>query len=96
MNKKDFVDVISDETGLTKKDVDIVLTSFFDNVTKALSNDDKAVISNFGTLEAYRLPPHDIFSPYDGKTIKGVSDVRFKFKASSNLKETIRNAQDNK
>lgn len=93
MNKKDYVDKINEETGITKKDADIVLTKFFELVTKSLGEGDKAVVSGFGTFETSVSAPHTIFSPYDGKTLKDVSDVRIKFKASSNLKDEIRNAQ---
>lgn len=94
MNKKEYVDLISAKTGLTKKDVETVLSTFFEEVCNTLCQGDKCVISNFGTLEVSRPEPHDIFSPHDGKTLSSVREVRFKFKASANLKDMIREGDE--
>ena len=91
MNKKDFIDNVSLKTSLTKKEVKLVIDTFLDDVCDCLANGDKVVLSNFGVLDVNKVATRDIFSPYDGKTLKAVESFRIHFRSSDYLKEKVRN-----
>ena len=91
MNKKDFIDLVSEKTNLTKKDVKLVIDTFLDDVCYCLAKGDKVVLSNFGVLDVNKVATRDIFSPYDGKTLKAVESFRIHFRSSDYLKEKVKN-----
>lgn len=91
MNKKEFIDVVSSKTNMTKKDVKLVVDTFLDEVCDCLASGDKVVLSNFGVLDVNKVATRDIFSPYDGKTLKAVESFRIHFRSSDYLKEKLKN-----
>jgi DNA-binding protein HU-beta len=86
MNKNDYINRISEELELTKKDVGNVINKLFDLMKEDLKNNDKIMISNFGTFETAKTKPFNVYSPYDGKLIENVSQVRVHFKSSNYIK----------
>lgn len=50
MNKKELIDRVVDETGLAKKDVQLVTESFLLAISDALANDEEVKILGFGTF----------------------------------------------
>ncbi len=51
MNKSELIGVITDKTGLKKKDVDAVVNCFIDTVEEALVKGDKVQLIGFGSFE---------------------------------------------
>ena len=90
MNKNDIVNIISQNTDLTKKDISIVIDLFLEEIMNALVNGDKIVLTNFGTFEKSITKAIDIYSPYDGKLIKNVQQSRIRFKSSTNFKNKLK------
>lgn len=89
MNKVDYVNKISESLGLTKKDVSLVIDSLFDFMKEDLKHSNKVMITNFGSFETAKTKPFDVYSPYDGKLIEGVSQIRVHFKSSNALKKYL-------
>lgn len=55
MNKADLIDVIAEESGITKTQANAALDSFTNAVTKTLKNGGKVTLVGFGTfLLSYR------------------------------------------
>ena len=52
MNKGELIDAIAEQTGKTKKDIEIVLSATFDCIQEAVASDDKVTIVGFGSFEA--------------------------------------------
>ena len=50
MKKADLVTIISDKTGVTKKDSAIMVDLVFSEITKALAEGDKVSLVGFGTF----------------------------------------------
>ncbi len=89
MNKNDYINRISNNLGLTKKDVGSIITELFELMKEDLKNDEKVMITNFGTFETTKTKPFNVYSPYDGKLIENISQVRVHFKSSSSLKKYL-------
>ncbi len=90
MNKKELIDIVSSKTENTKKNTALIIDAFLSEISECLKNDEKVVLSNFGTFEKSKTKAMDIYSPYDGKLIKDVVQTRIHFKSSSNLTEKIK------
>ena len=50
MKKADLVTIVSDKTGITKKDSAVMIDLVFSEITKALSEGDKVSLVGFGTF----------------------------------------------
>ena len=89
MNKVDYVNRISENLQLTKKDVGNVINELFELMKEDLKNNEKIMITNFGTFETAKTKPFNVYSPYDGKLIENISQVRVHFKSSTSLKNYL-------
>lgn len=90
MNKDDLINIVKDKSGSTKKEIKNIIDLFLDEVINSLVDGDKVVLSNFGTFEKSVTKSIDIYSPYDGKLLKDVPQIRIRFKSSSNLKNKLK------
>ena len=70
MNKTDLVNVVASETGLTKKDVDAVVSATVNAITAALKGGDKVQLIGFGTFEVKATAEREGRNPKTGETIK--------------------------
>ncbi len=52
MNKSELVDAIAQQTSLTKKDIDTVVSTFTETVMDAIASGEKVTLVGFGTFEA--------------------------------------------
>ena len=51
MNKSELVKAISERSGITQKDVDVILKSYIEVITEALKNEDKVALPGFCSYE---------------------------------------------
>lgn len=91
MIKKDYIGRIYDKGIANKKEITDIVNELFIMMADDIKKGEKITISNFGTFEVKTSKPRDIYSPYDGKLIKGVGGRRISFKASPNLKDNNEN-----
>lgn len=89
MNKTELIAVISEETGLGKKDAEKALDAFTDTVSKALAAGDKVQLVGFGTFETVKRAAREGRNPQTGKTVKIAASVAPKFKAGKVLKDIV-------
>lgn len=89
MNKVDYVNLISQKLGYTKKDVKIILDELFENMKQDLKNGEKISINNFGTFEIGITKAFESCSPKDGSLITIPSQKRVHFKSSENFKNYL-------
>ena len=89
MNKTNLVDVVASETGLTKKDVDAVVTATLGAITSALKEGDKVQLIGFGTFEVKASAEREGRNPKTGETIKIAASKKPAFSASKVLKDEV-------
>ena len=63
MDKNELIEKIAGNTGLTKKDVGIVINTFIVTVTKALVEGSKVQLLGFGVLERAKETPEKSVIP---------------------------------
>ena len=89
MNKSELIAKISEDTEVTKTQVNAVLDSFVDTVTKALKGGDKVTLVGFGTFSVSRRLARNGRNPQTGEVIKIKAKKVAKFKAGKELSARI-------
>ena len=90
MNKTELIAEICDQTELSKKDVEAVLNSFMDVVTKELSKGEKIQLVGFGTFEVSERAARTGRNPSTRETIEIPAAKVPKFKAGKALKDAVK------
>ena len=89
MNKTEFIAAVAEKAEISKKDVEAVLKSFIDVVSKELKNDGKVQLVGFGTFEVSERAAREGRNPQTGKTMTIAACKAPKFKAGKALKDAI-------
>ena len=89
MNKTELIAAMANETNLSKKDVEAVLKSFIDVVSKELQNDGKVQLVGFGTFEVSKRAAREGRNPQTGATMKIEASKAPRFKARKALKDMV-------
>jgi DNA-binding protein HU-beta len=90
MNKADLVSNIAKKSGLARKDVEVILSSFLGEVTEVLSTGGKVQLVGFGTFETRQRGSRVGRNPQTGKEIQIPATNVPAFKAGNKLKEAVK------
>ena len=89
MNKTELVAAIAAKAELSKKDAEKALKAFTEVVAEELKKGEKIQLVGFGTFEVAERAAREGRNPITGETIKIAASKAPKFKAGSQLKESI-------
>ncbi len=89
MNKSELVSAIAEDTKLTKKDVETVVKSFVDTVSKALEKGDDVQLIGFGTFTVVDRAERKSINPATKQEMIVPASKSPKFKAGKALKELV-------
>lgn len=89
MNKSEIVAVIADELEVTRKQAENAVDTVFKMITDALAEDDKVVISGFGTFEVRERVAREGRNPRTGEIVKIEAQRTPAFKAGKVLKDAV-------
>jgi DNA-binding protein HU-beta len=89
MNKTDLVNVVANETGFTKKDVDATVNAALSAITAALKEGDKVQLIGFGTFEVKATAEREGRNPKTGEAIKIAASKKPAFAAAKALKDEV-------
>jgi len=90
MNKSQLVDAIAQDAGLTKSAAKKALESFLGNVEGTLKKGGKVSLIGFGTFSVQTRKARDGRNPATGKAIKIPAKKVVKFKAGSELSNSVK------
>ncbi|EME72484.1 DNA-binding protein [Bacillus glycinifermentans] len=90
MNKKELIGAVAEATGLTKKDVELVVDSTFDVITSALKDGEKVKVHGFGSFEVRERAARKGRNPQSGEEIEIPATKAPAFKAAKALKDAIK------
>jgi integration host factor beta subunit len=89
MTKAELVEIISEETGVNKKDTGIIVNLIMENIGQALVSGDKVELRGFGSFKVKTRRARLARNPRTGESV----DVPAKrvpfFKASNDLKSSL-------
>lgn len=89
MNKTEFVAVVAEKTGFSKKDADKAVAAFIETVTESLVEGDKVQFVGFGTFEVRERPARTGRNPRTKQTIKIPASKAPAFKVGNALKTAV-------
>lgn len=89
INRAEFVDLIAENSGLTKHNTNIFLDAFVDVVSKALVEDKTVHIKGFGDFEVRERTERNGVNPRTGEAITIPKTRMPAFKASTVLKTLV-------
>jgi DNA-binding protein HU-beta len=69
MNKGELVTSVARKTGLTKKEIDMVLTTILETIVDIISSGEKITLVGFGSFEARDRKEKDGRNPKTGERI---------------------------
>ena len=88
MNKKDIIKKVAENTGMTQKDVTVIVDTFVDTVMDSIK-DGKVSISGFGTFEVVERAERMGMNPKTGMDIMITASKSPKFKPAKAFKELV-------
>ena len=89
MNKADLVNAISDKSGVTKKQADMVLSAALDIIIDSVSDGDKVTLVGFGSFEPRHRKERNGRNPQTGKALKIPATTVPAFSAGKLFKEQV-------
>ena len=89
MNKTELISAVAEAAGVSKKDTEQVLNTFFDTVQTALKEDRKVQIPGFGSFEVRERAARTGRNPHTGETIEIAAAKVPAFKPGKGLKDAI-------
>ena len=92
MTKNEMLKKVSEVSGLTQKDVDIVISAFSDVVIDTLADnrDDKVTLGNLGTFKVKHVPERSgVAALAGGKAWTKPAHDEICFKMSKSVKELV-------
>lgn len=89
MTKKDLVEYIAKETGLTKVDAAKALEATMDGIVAGLKKEKRVALPGFATFTAKNKPAKEGRNPRTGETVKIPARVAVTVKAGTKLKDAL-------
>lgn len=90
MLKKDLVEVVADQTGLTKRSAGEAVEAMLDAVADALSKGDSVLLTGFGKFEVRSRAARTGINPKTMEKIQLPATKVPAFKAGKSLKEAVK------
>jgi DNA-binding protein HU-beta len=89
MNKAELIDSMASKAGLSKADAKRALDAFVDATTGALKKGDRVALVGFGSFAVSKRNARTGRNPQTGKPITIAAKKVVKFKAGSELADTV-------
>ncbi|PJA77245.1 hypothetical protein CO151_00100 [bacterium CG_4_9_14_3_um_filter_65_15] len=89
MTKAELVELIAQETGVSKKDTGIVVNLIMENIGKALVAGDKVEVRGFGSFKVKSRNSRQARNPRTGESVSVPAKRVPFFKASNELKARL-------
>jgi integration host factor subunit beta len=90
MTKSELVDKLAGKVdGITKKEAEIIVNTFFDSIKDALASNDKVEVRGFGSFHVRSRKGREGRNPKTGATVSVPAKLVPFFKAGKELKEMV-------
>lgn len=89
MNKGELINIISEDTGITKTQANAAIDSLVNAITKTLKSGDKVTLVGFGTFSVSERKKRNGRNPKTGEAIKIKARKVAKFKAGKDLADKL-------
>lgn len=89
MTKAELVEIIANETGVSKKDTGIIVNMILENISRALESSDKVELRGFGSFKVKSRRSRTARNPRSGDSVMVPAKLVPYFKASNELKARL-------
>ena len=89
MNRKDLVETIAQQAGLSSAQADAALTALVAGVTYAVASGDRVAVAGFGTFEPRERSARTGRNPQTGQPIEIAASVAPAFKPATAFKQAV-------
>lgn len=89
MNKTELIDVVANNSNLTKTDASNAVEAVFDAISKTLAGGNQVALVGFGTFSVSDRAARTGRNPRTGETINIAATRVPKFKAGKGLKDAV-------
>lgn len=90
MNKKELINIVTETTGLPKKDVTAVVDTTFDKIAEALKKGDSVNISGHGKYEVRERAARKGRNPQTGEEIEIAASKVPAFKPAKSFRDAVK------
>jgi len=90
MNRAEVVGRVARDSGLTKADVDRVLGSLIEHVSRSLKKGEKVKLVGFGTFDVARRRARSVLNPRTGAAIRIPARRMPRFTPGKDLRKLVR------
>ncbi len=90
MNKPEFITMVAEKTGLTKKQVSAALEAALDVIQDAVADGDKVSFTGFGTFEKRERPARTLSNPWTKEEISIPASFIPAFKPGKVFKDKVK------
>lgn len=90
MTKAEFIDMVADRSGLTKRDATKAVDAFLESITSALQSGDSVSFTGFGKFSAQQRAARQGVNPRTGERVQIPAATVPKFSAGSQLKAALK------
>lgn len=91
MTKHELIELLAQNTGLTKRSTERVLKEFVSIVTTSVAGGEKVAITNFGTFDLGKRAARHGVNPQTGADIQIPEIPMPRFRAGHGFKQLLRN-----
>ncbi len=89
MTKQELIDIVSEKSGLTKKETGTVVDIILNTITETMKRGEKVSLVGFGTFEAKTRKAREGRNPATGESIQIEARTVPSFKAGRALKDAL-------
>ncbi len=89
MKKAEFIQVVAEKAGLSKKDTNVVLDAMLETITDALSDGKSVSFIGFGTFSTTPRAARTARVPGTDKIVDVPATTAVKFKVGKKLKDAV-------
>lgn len=90
MNKGELVAAIAAETGVTKKDIELVIKALTSTITDEVKQGGKVQIPDLGSFKAVKREARTVRNPRTKETMESPACTVAKFTAAKALKDAVK------
>ncbi len=89
MRKAEFINAVSEKSGLSKKDANEALNAILETITDALKEGKTVSFIGFGSFSTVERAAREARVPLTGKTVQIPARKAVKFKVGKSLKDSV-------